>query len=131
MIKNLLEQVWKYKLSAPESFWQTDIETLSRVYNGIGPEQWPVFLRNIATDLLVLFAPAALVHDYEFSTNAKCYKHFTQANARFTWNCLVLAFFGTTVFVKNKLHSRLKLAALGLLLGVGCQLFGYNAYNNN
>lgn len=130
MIKNLLEQVWKYKLSAPESFWQTDVETLTGVYNGIGPEQWPRYLRGIVTDLLVLFAPAALVHDYEFSTNAKSYKHFTQANARLAWNCLLLALFGEPSFVENKLHSRLKIAALGLLLGVGCQLFGYNAYNN-
>ena len=54
MIKNLLEQVRKYKLSAPESFWQTDVETLTGVYNGIGPEQWPRYLRGIVTDLLVM-----------------------------------------------------------------------------
>ena len=130
MVKELLKQVYVYRLSVPTAFKRENIETLEAVYNGIGPEHWNHLLRGIITALFLLFAPAALVHDYEFSVLPKNYKHFTQANCRLAYNCIRLALFGKLRFFKNTLHSRLKLAGLGLLLAILCQLFGQKSYNN-
>ena len=128
MISQLLDQVRKYHLSAPESFFSAGIDTLETCYNGIGPECWPKLLRKMVSELLQLFAAGALVHDFEFSQGEKSYRHFTQANCRLAWNCMILAFAGPVRLVRPVRQNRLKLALLGILLAVACQIWGYKPY---
>ena len=128
MISQLLDQVRKYHLSAPESFFSAGIERLKKCYNGIGPECWPKLLRQMVSELLQLFAAGALVHDFEFSQGEKSYRHFTQANCRLAWNCMILAFVGPVRLIRPVRQNRLKLAFLGITLGIVCQIFGYAAY---
>ena len=122
MVAELLNKVREYHLSAPAAFFAADLETLQKCYNGVGPECWPVLLRKLVSELLQIFAAGALVHDFEFSQSEKSYRHFTQANIRLAFNCVMLAFLGPV-----RLH-RLKLALLGILLAVACQIFGYKPY---
>ena len=128
MVAELLNKVREYHLSAPESFFSAGIDTLETCYNGIGPECWPKLLRKMVSELLQLFAAGALVHDFEFSQGEKSYKHFTQANCRLAWNCMILAFVGPVRLIRPVRQNRLKLAFLGITLGVVCQIFGYAAY---
>ena len=128
MISQLLDQVRKYHLSAPAAFFAADLSTLQKCYNGIGPECWPVLLRKLASELLQIFAAGALVHDFEFSQGKKSYKHFTQANIRLAFNCVMLAFLGPVRLVRPVRQNRLKLALLGILLAVACQIWGYKPY---
>ena len=128
MVAELLNKVRKYHLSAPAAFFAADLETLQKCYNGIGPECWPVLLRKLASELLQIFAAGALVHDFEFSQGKKSYKHFTQANIRLAFNCVMLAFFGPVRLVRPVRQNRLKLALLGILLAVTCQIWGYKPY---
>ena len=128
MVAELLNKVRKYHLSAPAAFFAADLSTLQKCYNGIGPECWPVLLRKLASELLQIFAAGALVHDFEFSQGKKSYKHFTQANIRLAWNCMILAFAGPVRLVRPVRQNRLKLALLGILLAVACQIWGYKPY---
>ena len=130
MISQLLDQVRKYHLSAPESFFSAGIDTLETCYNGIGPECWPKLLRKMVSELLQLFAAGALVHDFEFSQGEKSYRHFTQANCRLAWNCMILAFVGPVRLIRPIRKNRMKLALLGGMLGVLCQIWGYSAYKS-
>ena len=130
MVAELLNKVREYHLSAPAAFFAADLETLQKCYNGIGPECWPVLLRKLASELLQIFAAGALVHDFEFSQSEKSYRHFTQANIRLAWNCMILAFVGPVRLLRPIRKNRMKLALLGGMLGVLCQIWGYSAYKS-
>lgn len=127
-IQLLLETIQKYHLSAPDNFWASETAVLEKSYNGIGPECWPVLLRKLVSELLQIFAAGALIHDFEFSHGKKSYKHFTQANIRLAYNSAILGFIGPVSVVRPVIRNRLKLALLGILLGVLCQIFGYQSY---
>ena len=130
MVAELLNKVREYHLSAPAAFFAADLSTLQKCYNGIGPECWPVLLRKLVSELLLIFAAGALVHDFEFSQGEKSYRHFTQANCRLAWNCMILAFAGPVRLLRPIRKNRMKLALLGGMLGVLCQIWGYSAYKS-
>ena len=122
-IRELRQQIELYALSAPPEFFLTDDASLQTAYNGIGPESWCPVFRNLTSFLLQFFEADALIHDFEYSGKAKSYSHFTQANLRFAWNAAKLAFSRI-----GPLQKAVKVAALGLLLALLCQLFGYKGY---
>ena len=130
MVAELLNKVREYHLSAPAAFFAADLSMLQKCYNGIGPECWPVLLRKLVSELLLIFAAGALVHDFEFSQGKKSYKHFTQANIRLAFNCVILAFAGPVRLLRPIRKNRMKLALLGGMLGVLCQIWGYSAYKS-
>ena len=122
-IRELRQLIDRYGLSAPPEFFQADDAFLQSAYNGIGPESWCPVFRNLTSFLLQFFEADALIHDFEYSGKAKSYSHFTQANLRFAWNAANLAFSRI-----GSLQKAVKVAALGLLLALLCQLFGYEGY---
>ena len=64
-------------------------DDLEAIYNGIGPDRFPDWLRKIITLANGLFEPAALIHDVRFyigGTKAD----FTAANKEFRNNCYTL-----------------------------------------
>ena len=42
------------------------IAEIGKIYNGIGPDRFPDWLREIVTASAGLFEPAALIHDVEY-----------------------------------------------------------------
>ena len=62
---------------------------LARIYNGIGPDRFPDWLRAIVTEANGLFEPAALIHDAEYWIGGTK-ENFTAANDRFRANCYML-----------------------------------------
>lgn len=76
-----LESPWSYQRATPEQ--------IAEQSNGIGPDRWPKELREHVTDALSLFAPAAVIHDWEFGPleNDGTLERWHEANARFRENC--------------------------------------------
>lgn len=62
---------------------------LATIYNGIGPDRFPDWLREIVTEANGLFEPAALIHDVEYHIGGTK-ENFTAANDRFRENCYTL-----------------------------------------
>ena len=62
---------------------------LSKIYNGIGPDRFPDWLRTIVTEANGLFEPAALIHDVRYHIGGNK-KDFTAANDEFRDNCYIL-----------------------------------------
>ena len=113
-----------FRLSAPPGFWKIDEQSLTALYNGIGPEKWSHRFRRMTTWLLRYFESDALIHDYEYSLPVKSYKHFTIANLRFALNSVRLSFRSMNFF------RAVKVSVLGLLLAVLCQCFGWHGYKD-
>jgi hypothetical protein len=64
---------------------------LARGYNGIGPEFLPEWMRDLVSDKLDIFAPAALGHDMRNDVSDGTRASFLAANDEFRRNCLKLA----------------------------------------
>jgi len=119
-VKFLWELCCEIRASAPPEFWTASVDELERAYNGIGPEDWPEWVRKFISILLRPFAAAALIHDYEFSREYKSYGMFTDANIRLAVNVAKFAVF----------DHRPILIPYGVAAGLLCQFFGYQAYKN-
>ena len=119
-VKFLWELCVQIKASAPPEFWTAKVDELERAYNGIGPEDWPEWVRKFISILLRPFAAAALIHDYEYSREYKSYGMFTDANLRLAVNVAKFAVF----------DHRPILIFYGAAAGLLCQFFGYQAYKN-
>ena len=64
-------------------------EEVSNIYNGIGPDRFPDWLRKIVTESAGIFEPAAVIHDVEYYEGGTR-EQFTAANDRFRRNCYTL-----------------------------------------
>ncbi|MDD3885840.1 MAG: hypothetical protein PHI35_03095 [Victivallaceae bacterium] len=100
---------------APDMFWRASEAALGAVYNGIGPEEWPPFLRELLSRNLNRLEPAALIHDFEYVFAKPDYIGFTAANWRLAINGI-------------RLSTGWRGRAVALLLGVLCQVFGRRAF---
>jgi hypothetical protein len=72
----------RLELDADPSFWICPIEVLANIYNGAGPDWMPGWGRAILTFILRLFAPAFLIHDFDYEMSDKTRKGFKLANSR-------------------------------------------------
>ena len=88
-IKQLLTIARQNALEGMTVVWQFDYEELAKIYNGIGPDRFPDWLRKIVTEANGLFEPAALIHDVEYHIGGTR-EDFTAANDRFRRNCDLL-----------------------------------------
>ena len=81
-------------------------EDLADGYNGIGPEFLPPKLRDRVSDILHIFAPAALIHDMrnEYSDGSR--EKFLAANDEFRRNCIKLADANYGIFRPRRYHAR-------------------------
>ena len=61
-------------------------EELGRIYNGIGPESFPGWMRTLLDSLHPSLAPVALIHDVEWSESDGTRIGFDMSNARFRRN---------------------------------------------
>ena len=65
------------------------ISEIERIYNGLGPDRFPDWLREIITLANGLLEPAALIHDLRFHVGGTR-EDFTAANDEFRENCYTL-----------------------------------------
>lgn len=101
----------------------TDAE-LAAIFNGIGPEAFPAWLRAALDALHPSLAPVALIHDVEWHESDGRRETFTESNGRFRKNgCKVAsASFGWWRPRRYKvMWDAVKFARI-------CQRFGWSAF---
>lgn len=99
-------------------------QALSEIYNGIGPDRFPEWLRAMLTKANGLFAPAALIHDVRYHVGGT-YDEFTASNSEFRENCLKL------VRARYGWYDprRYIWTARALRYAEYCQIFGWKGFN--
>lgn len=99
-------------------------EDIAEIYNGIGPDRFPKWLRDIITEANGLFEPAALIHDVRYHIGGT-FEDFTAANKEFRENCytLVKAVYGWYDPRRYKWRFR------AWRYAGYCQEFGWSGYN--
>lgn len=88
-VKELIQKARKLRLENVGILDRYSEEEISRIYNGIGPDRFPDWLRKIVTASTELFEAAALIHDVEYDEGGTR-EQFTAANDRFRRNCYTL-----------------------------------------
>ena len=76
----------KYALDHVEIAAKYTLEELARMYNGIGPEAFPGWLRAALDAVHPSLAPVAFVHDIEWSESDGSEESFAASNNRFYEN---------------------------------------------
>ena len=85
-INRLKEVCAACALEGREKLYAHTDEELCRIYNGIGPEYFPGWLRTVLDALHPSLAPVALIHDVEWSESDGKAETFAESNARFRRN---------------------------------------------
>lgn len=67
------------------------LEGCHSLYSGVGADSFPAFVRWVLTIIFKRFAPAVLIHDFDFEVLSKTNRNFHAANKRFLNNCITLA----------------------------------------
>lgn len=123
-IQKLEEEALKACLSGWVVLTPYSHQALAEIYNGIGPDRFPEWLRKIITGYGEIFEPAALIHDVRYHIGGTK-KDFTSANDEFRENCYLL--------VKGKYEwwrpMRYILMNKGRRWSNYCEEFGLSGYN--
>jgi len=64
---------------------------LAAIFNGIGPDVFPDWLRNVITSLHPSLAVVAFIHDVEWHESDRSKEKFTESNERFKANGYAVA----------------------------------------
>lgn len=88
IIRNL-KIIEQQNLKGKEIVKNFEISEIESIYNGIGPDRFPEWLRIIVTDVNNIFQPAALIHDLRYYIGGNR-QDFTDANDEFRENCYTL-----------------------------------------
>jgi len=65
-VKALLDDCIRMQLSMPPEMVYADIRDIKEAWNGIGADSTPKKIRDILSRRFRVFAPAALIHDFEY-----------------------------------------------------------------
>ena len=85
----LVRKAYDLKLENVHILDKYSITEIGKIYNGIGPDRFPDWLREIVTASAGLFEPAALIHDVEYHEGGTR-EQFDASNERFKRNCYTL-----------------------------------------
>lgn len=88
-LHDLIQKARDLKLENVEILDRYSEAEIAEIYNGIGPDRFPDWLRKIVTESAELFEAAALIHDVEYDEGGTR-EQFTAANDRFRRNCYTL-----------------------------------------
>jgi len=66
-VRSLVDYAVGHGLEGAELLTRRSLEEIASVYNGIGPDSWPSWLRSVADCVFAEFRAAALIHDCQFA----------------------------------------------------------------
>ena len=89
--RRLRELCEKYELENREILAKYTDEQLAAIYNGIGPEAFPQWLRAALDAVHPSLAPVAFIHDVEWHESDGSEESFAESNVRFRWNGIAVA----------------------------------------
>ena len=123
-IIELYYQAQKFHLENTDILERYSFEDLAKIYNGIGPDSFPEWLRKVISSLHPSLAPAALIHDVEWHESDRTRDSFSESNARFKRNGKAVAkcsfsFFNPRRYIVWNQARR---------FGNYCELFGWSAW---
>lgn len=123
-IEELIRKIKTMELEGAEILDRFTAEAIGKIYNGIGPDRFPDWLRKIITESAGIFEPAAVIHDVEYE-NGGTWQDFTDANERFRRNCYRL------VKAEYPWWSPLRYAWLNRARRWAnyCQMFGWDGFH--
>ena len=85
-VKRLKELCEEYGLEGREILSKYTDEELAAIFNGIGPDAFPQWLRSALDALHPSLAPVAFIHDVEWHESDGTEASFAESNARFRRN---------------------------------------------
>lgn len=85
-VRKLLALTEEYKLEGREILNKYKPKQLANIYNGIGPDSFPEWLREVITDLHPSLAVVAFIHDVEWYESDGSQEKFAESNERFRRN---------------------------------------------
>lgn len=123
-IRHLKAQAIRFKLEHCELLERYSEAALAEIYNGIGPAQFPGWLRFFLTHFHPTLAVVALIHDVEWSQADGTRTQFTQSNGRFLRNGFKMARARYAIWHGHRWWVMIQ----SVLFAVLCQLFGWTAW---
>ncbi len=85
-IKELKKQAEEFQLENREIIRKYNMQELCSIYNGIGPDAFPDWLRDAISALHPSLAVVAFIHDIEWHESDKSKEKFAESNDRFKQN---------------------------------------------
>ncbi|MBQ3747170.1 MAG: hypothetical protein II863_07145 [Kiritimatiellae bacterium] len=85
-VKRLKALCEKYELEGREILSKYTDDELAAIFNGIGPDAFPQWLRSALDALHPSLAPVAFIHDVEWHESDGTETAFAESNARFRRN---------------------------------------------
>ena len=85
-VRRLKELCEEYGLEGREILSKYTDEELAAIFNGIGPDAFPQWLRSALDALHPSLAPVAFIHDVEWHESDGTEASFAESNARFRRN---------------------------------------------
>lgn len=86
-ITELRQRCEKYELAGREILAEYSDAELAEMYNGAGPDAWPDDLRGLLTRAMLLFKPAVLIHDVQYTFSDGTEAGFAQTVSDWRTNC--------------------------------------------
>ena len=90
-VKRLKELCDEYGLEGREILSKYTDEDLAAIFNGMGPDAFPQWLRSALDALHPSLAPVAFIHDVEWHESDGTEASFAESNARFRRNGCTVA----------------------------------------
>lgn len=125
-IQRLIDQARRIHLDNHTIISKYTLPELASIYNGIGPDAFPAWLRGCISALHPALAVAALIHDIEWHEADGSEEAFRASNARFRRNGMAAA--------KDRFGwwnpMRYVVMAQARRFGDLCQIFGWKAWES-
>ena len=122
--RRLRELCERYELENREILAKYTDEQLAAIYNGIGPEAFPQWLRAALDAVHPSLAPVAFIHDVEWHESDGSEESFAESNVRFRRNGIAVACAGFGWWRPRRykvMWDAVKFARV-------CQRFGWSAW---
>lgn len=123
-VKTLLGLCEYYSLENYEIAKKYSASELTKIYNGIGPDSFPEWLRDVLDFLHPSFGPVVLIHDVEWHESDGTRESFNKSNERFARNGIKIAKKEYSWWNPRRyivINKAKRFAAY-------CQMFGWNAW---